>query len=373
MRLVLVRWRRRGTAAARCAGTDGPFEPGRAGCHNRRVHIDKLRNTTGFVVVDLDDAPTSVGIVRVAPKVLQGSATALARTATYTFAARELQVGGASAGISTDPEQRAEVAAAFADEVRERVDAGTLVLDPGPGVTDEPLVALAGDTTRHAVRHESVGDTTLDAHLAGLGPVVAAEAALGGLDGRTAAVELGPSAPVLVAELVARGATVVAVAGPKGAVAVPGGVVPEALAGAVDLATLGEVQAIDSFFTTEASVLFCGSRQGMIDGATAEALAAELVVPTGCQPLSAKGLAVLRRRGVVALADFVTTAGPTYAWWPAGEPTVDAVIADATAGITELVTATLDHEEGPLLGACYRAESFLATWQSERPFGRPLA
>src|SRR5690606_12052115 len=125
MRLVLVRWRRRGTAAARCAGTDGPFEPGRAGCHNRRVHIDKLRNTTGFVVVDLDDAPTSVGIVRVAPKVLQGSATALARTATYTFAARELQVGGASAGISTDPEQRAEAVAAFADEVRERVDAGT--------------------------------------------------------------------------------------------------------------------------------------------------------------------------------------------------------------------------------------------------------
>ena len=31
------------------------------------------------------------------------------------------------------------------------------------------------------------------------------------------------------------------------------------------------------------------------------------------------------------------------------------------------------HDEGPLLGACERAEAFLATWQDELPFGRPLA
>jgi hypothetical protein len=33
----------------------------------------------------------------------------------------------------------------------------------------------------------------------------------------------------------------------------------------------------------------------------------------------------------------------------------------------------LEHEKGPLLAACYRAETFLRTWRETLPFGRPLA
>ena len=338
------------------------------------MHIDKLSNTGAFVVIDLDDAPTSVGIVRVAPKVLQGSATALARTTTYTFAARELKIGGASAGISADPERRDDAIGVFVAELAPRVESGALVLDPGPGVADEGLMTLSNDATRNAVRHETVeSDRTLEAHLAGLGPVVAAEAALGSLDGRTAAVELGPNAAALVEALAARGARVVAVGGPNGSVQITEGLAPDALGETLDLAALGEVRPADALLTTQATVLFCGSRQGMIDGAAAETLGAQVLVPTGCQPLSAKGLAVLRRRDVVALADFVSTAGPSFAWWPAGEASVAAVLADATTGIAELVTSTISHDEGPLLGACYRAEAFLRTWQAALPFGRPLA
>jgi glutamate dehydrogenase/leucine dehydrogenase len=337
------------------------------------VHIDKLSNTSAFVVVDLDDAPTSVGIVRVAPKVLQGSATALARSSTYTFAARGLKVGGASAGINADADGRAEAIAAFVAEVEPLVKAGSILLDPGPGVTDAPLVGLAGDDARNAARHAQIADRPLEQHLAGLGPVIAAEAALGTLEGRTAAVELGPATPALIAALRERGATVVAIGGPTGTVHAVEGLPAEVLEGDVELSTLGDLQPAGALFGTEASVLFCGSRQGMVDGAVAESLGAELLVPTGCQPVSAKGLAVLRRRGVTTLADFVATGGPTYAWWPAGDATVEAVVADATAGITELVTDTLGHDEGPLLGACYRAEAFLGTWQGTLPFGRPLA
>ena len=351
-----------------------PFGWSSPECQNRRVHIDKLSNTGSFVVVDLDDAPTSVGVVRVAPKVLQGSATALARTATYTFASRELKVGGASAGISTTPEERADAVGVFVAEVAPRVEAGTLVLDPGPGVDDAALVELAGDATRSAIRNEPVdGGVPLETHLAALGPVIAAEAALGSLDGRTAAVELGPTTPLLVAALTARGASVVAVGHPKGAAVDAGGLPADLLDALPDLSAIDQLQPHTALFETEAAVLFCGSRQGMIDGVVAETLGAGLLVPTGCQPLSAKGLAVLRRRGVVALADFVTTAGPSFAWWPAGAASTDAVVAEATRGIQELVTSALDHDEGPLLGACYRAEAFLATWQDARPFGRPLA
>lgn len=339
------------------------------------MHIDKLSNTGAFVVVDLDDAPTSVGIVRVAPKVLQGSATALARTSTYAFAARELQIGGASAGISAEPDRRADAVDAFVAEIAPRVDSGALVLDPGPGIADQALVGLSNDRVRDAVRFEAVdGDRTLEEHLAGLGPVVAAEAALGSLESRAVAVELGPHAPALFDALRTRGARVVSVGGPKGSVHLPGGIDTSTIdSDRVDLATFGEVVPADALFATEASVLFCGSRQGMIDGATAEGLGVDAIVPTGCQPLSAKGLAVLRRRGVVALADFVSTAGPTFAWWPPGDASVEAVLVDATAGITDLVASSLGHDDGPLLGACYRAEAFLSTWQQVLPFGRPLA
>ena len=36
-------------------------------------------------------------------------------------------------------------------------------------------------------------------------------------------------------------------------------------------------------------------------------------------------------------------------------------------------TDVIGHDEGAYLGACYRAEAFLRTWQETLPFGRPLA
>ena len=85
------------------------------------MKVDKLTGTDGFVVNDLDDAVTSVGIVRLAPKVLRDGAQLLARSVTYAFAAFGVAGhGGASAGINATPDRRAEALAAFLDEVRPR-------------------------------------------------------------------------------------------------------------------------------------------------------------------------------------------------------------------------------------------------------------
>jgi glutamate dehydrogenase (NAD(P)+) len=345
--------------------------PGGSGCHNRRVKIDKLTSTNAFVVTDLDGASQAAGVVRAAPKVLQGSTKAMARTMTYAFAVRELQISGAAAGISAEADTRDEAIAAFVEELAPRVEDGSLVLDPGNGVSAEALSALADP--RDPVRNEDVDGLSLHAHLEALGPIVAAEAALGGLDGRTAAVESSPVSGRMVAELVRRGVTVVAFGDAKGAAVDPGGLDTDALiAGAPLDQVTTDVQPAMALLAAEASVLFCGSRQGLIDGTVAETTGASLIVPTGSHALGAKGLAVLRRREVVALADFVTASASTYAGWPAGTATVAAVIADATAGITELVTDSLGHAEGPVLGACYRAEAYLGTWQDSLPFGRPL-
>jgi hypothetical protein len=124
-------------------------------------------------------------------------------------------------------------------------------------------------------------------------------------------------------------------------------------------------------FGIEADVLVVGSKTGVIDDQVAAGLAAGVVVPSGPVPVTAKGLAVLRRGGAVVVPDFIATAGPMFAGWPA-DGAGDPATAAATA-IDASLLEVLGHDDGPLLGACYRAEAFLATWRDQLPFGRPLA
>ena len=52
---------------------------------------------------------------------------------------------------------------------------------------------------------------------------------------------------------------------------------------------------------------------------------------------------------------------------------MEAVETAATESVSRLVRETAGRPEGAFLGACGHAESFLATWRDELPFGRPLA
>ena len=68
------------------------------------MKLDKLTGTDGFVVIDLDDATTSVGIARLAPKVLREGVELLARSVTYAFASFGIAGhGGASAASTPSP------------------------------------------------------------------------------------------------------------------------------------------------------------------------------------------------------------------------------------------------------------------------------
>ncbi len=58
----------------------------------------------------------------------------------------------------------------------------------------------------------------------------------------------------------------------------------------------------------------------------------------------------------------VTTAGPFMGEAGAARDMVAAIIGDVVG-----------HRDGPLLGACERAEAFLAGWLADLPFGRPMA
>lgn len=295
----------------------------------------KLSGVDAFVTVDLDGAEASSGPVRRARKVLPGGVRDLARSQTYTYAALGMRRGGASAGINAVDAEGAEAVAAFVEQAAPLVADRTYLPDPAKGVEEADLAPLRAADPRGRAG-------AFLAECEALSAAAAAEAAIG-LDGRTAAIEgAGPCGPALAEAVAERGATVVAAS-------------PETWAEA------------------PVDVVFAGSKMGAVNHGAAESLQARLLVPCGRLPFTAKALAVCRDRGVLALPDFVTLAGSTIAAWSDPEATDDEVRSTVTATVTELTTATAGHPDGPFLAACYEAESFLATWQDELPFGRPLA
>lgn len=346
-------------------------------CHNVEVSIHKLSSTNAFIAFDLDDAPAA-GIVRSAPKILQGGAQDLARSLTYSFATFEMKRGGASAGINATPDERPAAVAAFVEELGPMVSEGRLALSAGKGVSDSDLAALLDADSRHQIATAAVGEDDLATHLAGLGPVVAASTVLSGLAGTRIAIEgFGAHGPALAQAATAQGATVVAVSTATGVRADSSGLDPHELRGewgeSGDALVGDDAEPAWKIFGAEADVLFLGSKMGAVNHETAAKLGVRAVVPHAPLPLTTRALAVLQRADIAVVPDFIATAAPLFAWWPSGDPAVDAVVATATAAIEEAINDTARHTDGGFLGACHRAEAFLGTWQDQLPFGRPLA
>ena len=125
-------------------------------------------------------------------------------------------------------------------------------------------------------------------------------------------------------------------------------------------------------FGTDADLLFVGSKAGALSHEGTEGVKAKGVIPIGPVPFTTKALLTLQRAFVTVVPDFVALAGPHLA--AQGGAADPAAAAEATTGrITEVVEAAGADEDGLFLGACYRAEDFLRSWQDTLPFGRPLA
>ena len=282
------------------------------------MKVQKLTSTDGFLVVDLDGAEKSVGVVRLAPKVLVDGAELLARAVTYSFATFGVKAGGASAGVNAKPEQRDAAVAAFVEEVAPLVASGTLHLSPGTALTADDLAALDIEPQ--------------DESLAARGAVAAAAAFLGGAaGGRSATVAGGGSWLDRLAPWWAD-------------------------AGGGEL-TEGGIDSTDE-------VLFVAGRAGTIDHEAP--VAAKLVVPLTPVPVTAKAYAAFCRNGIVLVPDAVTCAAPLLA---IVEPDAGDPIERVAALATELAPAGVD----AWLAMVERAEAFLSTWQPSLPFGRPLA
>ncbi len=332
----------------------------------------KLTSTDGFVLVDLEDAPMSVGVVRSAPKILQSGAEMLARSVTYSFATFGIEAGGASAGVNAQPDARAEAVAKMAAEV---AGWGNVLLDAGKGVDPADLSALAAVDPRPAELKDVRDGLNGADELVAAGAIAAAEAVVGSLSGKRVAIEgFGPTGLALARQLEAAGAGVVAVAAGTGTVLAPDGLAAATLADA--WAANGEAMTKQlegtqkpgwALWGADADVVFAGSKAGAMTHEGAGNVKAAAVVPIGAVPITAKALAYLQRAGRVYVPDFVTLAGPLLAAFGGIDPL------NAPGRIAEVVKEQSGHTNGLFLGCCEQAEAFLRTWRQNLPFGRPLA
>jgi hypothetical protein len=268
----------------------------------------------------------------------------------------------------------AEALASFVAEVAPLVEEGRLVLDAGKGVTEAALLPLTVGDSVSPLYHQH-GDA-----LRGLTAAVSADSACG-LDGRAVAIEgFDGAGPEIARQVYDRGGRVVAVSTAAGSVRQPKGLEAAVLARAWNEHGAGMVGHLDvprgevaALWEAEADVLFVGSKAGVVNHELAALLDCSAVVPAGPVPITARAQAVLGRKGVTTLPDFITCGGPVFAMWPGEDATLEGVRAAAVVGVKGVLAEVLDADDGPFLAACHKAESFLRSWRGDLPFGRPLA
>jgi glutamate dehydrogenase/leucine dehydrogenase len=349
------------------------------------MRILELTSVSGFVAFDLD-CPTSGGGTRWAPGVTRAEAALLARAMTYKFAVLERPLGGAKGVLrSDDGTPRGTALERYCQEITPMVERQVFLTSSDLGTATEDFASLPGYDP-DSVMHRWVGPTMVDSLITGVGVVAAADTALGGLAGRRFAIEgFGKVGGAAAGELERRGGTLVALSTVYGCIADPSG---------LDIRRLLELRQVHgdrcvehvglpmlpvtALFEVDTDVLVPGARIGVIDRSRAAAVRTRVIAPAANVPYTAAGLAVLRERGILALADFVCGAGATIGYM--AERFVGLAGAEAASELVDrevsaLTARSLDHPDGPFAGATALAEKFLRTWRSpdEMPAGPPLA
>ncbi|MDH4278201.1 MAG: hypothetical protein OEW83_08985 [Acidimicrobiia bacterium] len=308
--------------------------------------VQKLQTVDGFVVRDFADTPSS-GIIRRGRKILQRSATDLARSATYAFAFHGIERGGASGGLDAEGDEEGPALIALMGELRDDLIGGQLELLPAKGIDGDELAAALDAAIETSGRATDTVELDFGdrADVLTAGVMAATSWALdGGLDGRRIVVEGDPDDPIhqaLTEAVTAAGATAVE---PKTAEGKPW-----------------------MIWSTEADLMLVGSRPGAMNHQGAELLDVAAVVPWAPLPITTKALAVMIGRNITYVPDFVSASGPLVAHHLERSGTqLDSAVHEGLS--------SLDGGDDPLfMAACHRAEAFLATWQDKLPFGRPLA
>jgi len=273
-----------------------------------------------IVVVDNTACGPDIGGVRMAADVSVDEVFRLARAMTLKNAAAGLPHGGGKAGIVADPHtaDKPRLVRAFARAIREIAD-----YIPGPDMgTDEACMAWLFDEIGRSVGLPRVlGGIPLDEIGAtGYGLARCAEVAARFCDlrlkGATVAIEgfgnVGKHAARFLADL---GTIMVAASDSRGAIYEPEGIDVARLmtikqeSGTVAAYPRGRKLPVAELLTVPCDILVPAARPDCIHAGNAEAIRAKLILQGANIPATAEAEAVLHRRGVLVLPDFIANAG----------------------------------------------------------------
>lgn len=334
------------------------------------MHVLRLQSVDAFVVFDLDDAPHAAGGTRLAPDVSEREGELLARAMTYKFAVLGRPISGAKGLVRAPASERTGAMTRFCEEIRPLVASRRFLTGPDLGTYEADFAPLRTHDWEPHVLNSAVDGVAFEDVLTGFGVVAAADAALGGLDGRAVAVEgFGKVGAGVAREFARRGGRVVAVSTLAGCIADPAGLdvdeLWEARAAHGDdvVAEVGRpVLPRGALFETDTDVLVPGARIGVVDRARAPRISASAVVPAANVPYTAAGLEILTTRGIAAHADFVCNVAAVVGYTSAAHASQQQVLDVVERTIVGLVHASSDHPNGPFAGACAIADAFLSTW-----------
>ncbi len=285
------------------------------------VHEPEL-DLRGVVVVDNVAAGPAIGGIRMAADVTVEEVARLARAMTLKNASAGLPHGGAKAGIAFDPsssaEERERRIRAFAraiQPIREYI--------PGPdmGTSETDMAFIVDEGGRAAGLPEVLGGIPLDEIGAtGFGLAIAAEAARDEgaieLEGARVVVQgFGSVGQHAARYLSQRGAVLVAVADSRGAVANPGGLdLPKLLehkrsGGPVATFSGGKPVSAEALVAYDCEIWIPAARPDVLTEDNAGSMRCKLILQGANIPATPNAEAILAKRGVLSIPDFIANAG----------------------------------------------------------------
>jgi len=342
----------------------------------------ELRSVDGFIAFDLDDCRVNAGGTRLAPDVNADEARLLARAMTYKFAALGLEMGGAKAVIRGAAADRAALMRRYCEEIRPLVESVKFLTGPDLGTFEADFAPLRrpGET---GVMTEPLDGVSFEDVLTGFGVVAAADAALGGLRGRSLAIEgFGKVGGGVAREAARRGAKIVAVSTIAGTIVDENGFDVEALwrlraERGDDLVRGGDSapRPPEALFDVTADVVVPGARIGVLSNARARSVEARVIAPAANVPYAAGSPEILRDRGILALPDFICNAGAVLGYVSNTVATHREMLELVEKRLGALIRESIAHPEGAFAGGRAIAETFLRTWRPPDglPAGPPLA
>ena len=294
------------------------------------LHVyDPETGMQGVVVVDTMSLAGAGGGTRMLPDISTEEIFGLARAMTYKFAVMDLPIGGSKAGIWGDPAMpRAKkdgILKAFGRAIKPLLEAGVNVASD-MGTDDDDVDRMyegAGIPHRSTglTKHQIDGEP-LENHATGYGVVVAAQAGceyIGvAMQGASVAIEgFGKAGGGVARYIVEAGARVVALSNIDGTLYNPDGLdirtLLEARRSQGDRA-LSAYQAAqrlsrEAIYTLPVDILIPGARPYVITKDNAEQIRAKVISCIANIPITAEAEAVLFRKNIHAIPDFISNAG----------------------------------------------------------------